>query len=372
MIKKEKVSIVSCSSYKNSEVRKALLNTFKTLGFCLPEKKTILIKPNLLSPQTPSKAITTHPSIIEELCKLLRQKGNKIIIGDSSAHNTDLALKKTGMLKLKKYAYVVNFEGLEKKLVEISNTKIKQVRIPKIVFDADMVINIAKLKTHSLTRMTCCVKNLYGLISGSTKEQFHKIIPDPARFSEFLVDIHERVQPKIKLNIIDGIVGLEGEGPSSAGKPKQTGLLIAGTNAIAADIVAADIIGYKKNEVWTNRFGMSRIRLKPEQIEKLGNAKDRKVFYQKPKTSVKNLLGILGILGKPKIKFDYEKCIQCHLCERKCPVKAIKLAPYPCWNNKKCIRCLCCIEVCPKDAISLEKSLPRKIFDYIINKIRRI
>lgn len=358
----EKVSIVSCNSYEKSKVKKALIKSLKNLHFEIPENKTILIKPNLLSPQPPSKAITTNPVIIEELCKLLKEKNNKIIIGDSSAHDTDSALKKSGMLKLKKYGEVVNFESLDKITVNLDNKRIKQIRLPQIIFKADLIINVPKLKTHSLTRLTCCIKNLYGCIPGNTKEYYHRLIPEPLRFSRFLLEIYEKIKPE--LNIVDAITGMEGEGPGASGIRKKTNLIIASKNALAADVVAADIIGYKIGEVWTNSYGLKRENIK---IEILG--KMRKVFYKKPKTNLKMLLGIFRLIPKPKIIFYHDKCIKCGLCSRKCPMKAITLKPFPECDHKKCIRCLCCIEVCPKKAVSLEKDILRKVYEYLSSKI---
>jgi len=201
--RQEKVSIENCKSYKNSEIKKALIKSLKNIDFELPTNKTVLLKPNLLSPQTPDKAITTHPIIVEELCKLLKARNNKIIIGDSSAHNTEQALKKSGMSKLKKYAKIVNFEGLNKKFFDLGKDELNKVPMAKLIFNADLVINLAKLKTHSLTQVTLCIKNLYGCIPGQLKMKYHKVLPSPKEFSKLLIKIEEKIKPE--LNIIDGI-----------------------------------------------------------------------------------------------------------------------------------------------------------------------
>lgn len=363
----EKVSIVSCKSYKNSEVKKALIASLKNINFELSKNKTVLLKPNILYPMAPDKAITTHPVLVEELCKLLKQNNNKIIIGDSSAYDTDKALKISGMLKLKKYAQIVNFESLDKKTININNKKIKQIRLPKLLSEVDLIINLPKLKTHALTRLSCSVKNLYGCISGNTKENLHRILPFADEFSKLLLDIYEEINPG--LNIIDAVEGIEGEGPGTSGTKIKTGLIIASRNALASDIVSADIIGYKKNSVWTNKYGLKR---NPIEIEKIGNAKNKKVFYIKPKTNLSSFFLISKFMPKPKIHFNHEKCIKCGLCSRKCPVNAISLNPFPECNHEKCVRCLCCIEVCPKNAIYLKHPWIRRAFTFIYRKVKRV
>ncbi len=364
MKKREEVSIVNCKNYDPKNVRKAIEKSLEKIGFKIPEKKKILLKPNLLSPQNPEKAITTNPVIVEELCKMLKKRKNEIIIGDSSAHDTNLALKKTGMLKLKKYGKIINFESEKKKMIKSDIKKISQIGLPQILFDVDLIINLPKLKTHSLTKMTCAIKNLYGCIPGNTKEYYHKVIPHPAKFSEFLVDIYDKIKPG--LNILDGVVGIEGQGPGASGDKKKTGLIMASKNSLALDLVAAETIGYKPKKVWTNKIGLKKEKIK---VVKIGKMKI--VDYKKPETNLKMFIGLLGAFSQPKISFDKEKCKKCHLCEKKCPMNAITLKTedgFPECNHEKCIRCLCCIEVCPHKSIYLEKDIIRKGYEYLRTK----
>ncbi|MEK6820684.1 MAG: DUF362 domain-containing protein [Nanoarchaeota archaeon] len=343
-----KVSVVKCNSYDKREVKKALLSSLKNINFELKENQKVLIKPNVLAPEPPEKAIDTHPVIIEELCKILKQKKADICIGDSSGTDTDSALKVSGISRLKKYGKILNFEREKKKIFYFSR-KFNRVYLPEIALKSDLVINVAKMKTHGLTKVTLCIKNLYGCIPGKLKENYHRLAPSPREFSKLLLFLHEKIKPE--LNIIDGIIGLEGDGPSAGGKLIKSKVLLASKNALAIDVVASEIMGFKSREIVTNKLG----RMKRKNIEVVGNGKNIRLSFEKPSSfSIPLLLWMSNLLPKPRIKFDKSKCKKCGICRKKCPAKAITLSPYPEVNNRKCIRCLCCIEVCPYNSPYVE------------------
>jgi len=349
-----KVSVVKCSSYKNEEVRKALELSLKNIDFQFKKNMKVLIKPNLLSAALPEKAITTNPVISEELCKILKNYNAQIWIGDSSGVDTDQALETCGMNNLSKYAKIINFEGEKKKDFNLGK-KTHRVPLPKLLFNVDLVINVAKMKTHGLTLATLCVKNLYGCIPGRLKEQIHRILKTPTDFARFLVKLEETINPQ--LNIIDGVVGIEGNGPAASGTIIKPGLILVGRKAPAVDIIATEIMGFNINSVKTNKLS----RISRNEIEIVGNAKDVRLKFKKPSTfTIPFFMSLMKIFPQAKIEFNKELCKRCHLCEKKCPVKAITLNTddgFPKCNWKKCIRCLCCIEVCPHRAVFLQENI---------------
>jgi uncharacterized protein (DUF362 family)/NAD-dependent dihydropyrimidine dehydrogenase PreA subunit len=355
-----KVSIVKCNSYESKDLKKALEKSLKNINFVFKKNMKILIKPNILSPHPPEKAITTNPAVIEELCKILKKYHADIYIGESSSYETKKGFEVSGIGKLKKYAKIINFETQDKKLFKFRG--VKEVPLPKIIFEMDLVINVAKLKTHAFTGVTLCVKNLYGCIPGMAKSSYHKLMPSLGSFSKFLIELHGKIKPE--LNILDGILGLEGMGPGLSGKPIKSNLLICGANAPATDIIASRIMGFEPNSIYTNRFSG----IQGDKIEVIGEIPS--LNFKKPPLSLfirsPFLCHLEKLFPKSRIIFDHDKCKQCHLCEKKCPVQAIKLNPFPECNNKRCIRCVCCIEVCPQKAITLKehrtKTYARKIF----------
>jgi uncharacterized protein (DUF362 family)/NAD-dependent dihydropyrimidine dehydrogenase PreA subunit len=361
-MQKHKVSVVECNSYDNKELNKSLLESLKNIDFNFKKNQKILIKPNILSAENPDNAVTTHPAIIEELCKILKKYGSDIYIGDSSGIRTKNALKVSGIDKLSKYAKILNFDILEKKEYDLYK-KAKNIPLPKILSEFDLIINMPKLKTHGLTGVTLSVKNLYGCIIGLTKSYLHVKFPNPKEFSRLLLEIEKTVKPD--LNIIDGIWGLEGNGPGSAGTPIKSNVIIAGTNPYAVDIIASELMGFKSNDIYTNRFS----NINKEDIVILGN--NIKLNFKKPEFSILRLfLPIQKLFPKSRICFDKDKCIKCLLCEEKCPVKAININPTQTCNHKKCIRCLCCIEVCPNAAITLKEHWTKAGAKSLLKRLR--
>ena len=366
MDEKEIVSIVNCIDYNPKRLKKALEDSLKNINFKFEKINKVLIKPNLLSPQDPNKAVTTNPILIEELCKILKKKKVKeIIIGESSAHDTDQAFEKCGMNKLKKYAKIINFEKEPKKLFSLGENQ--KISLPEILFKVDLVINFAKLKTHGLTNVTLCTKNLYGCVPGKLKEKLHVVYPGVKEFSVLLNRIEMQIKPG--LCFIDGIVGLEGEGPGASGTPIQSKVLLAGKSCGPIDIIATELMGFKSNSIYTNK----NHNIERSQIEVVGDGKDIKLKFKKPSTMALSMfLWLNKLLPKPKIISDPEKCVRCGICVKKCPVQALTLQPHAICNHKICIKCLCCVEVCPHDAIYLEYAKIKKMISSIVSKSRKV
>jgi len=351
-----KVGIIRCRSYEQNKVDKAvekLLNLIKADDLFKPGKK-VLIKPNVVGCFPKNQiAISTNKALVEAVCKILKKKGCKIFIGESSFMDTDLALKKIGIDKVaRKYGKLVIFE--QAKLVKIRDKKakvLKSFEVAKIVRDVDLIINMPKLKTHVLTKYTGAIKNLYGLIPGGMKQRLHNVAKGEKIFGKLLVDIYQNIKPE--LTIMDGIIGMEGHGPTS-GKIKKSGLIIASKSGIALDLVCCKIIGLKARRVFYLKEAIKRKLYKNYKFEVVGVSKIPEINFRKPRQDTR-LSRLKGVFREKPIIVDEKRCIKCGTCERKCPVKAIKLEPYPVVDKKKCIRCFCCMEICPKNALSLEK-----------------
>ena len=179
MIKKraEKVAIVKCKSYKQSEVDKAIAKVLKLGEIEFPKRKKVLIKPNIVVCNAKNPiAVLTNSSIVEAVCKILKKNNCQIYIGESSFMDTDVAFKKSGIERVaKKYGKLIIFE--QDKLVKIKDAKAKVLKnfyVSKTLKNVDLIINIPKLKTHQLTKYTGAIKNLYGCIPGGMKQKFHK------------------------------------------------------------------------------------------------------------------------------------------------------------------------------------------------------
>ncbi|PKK86261.1 MAG: iron-sulfur cluster-binding protein [Thermoplasmata archaeon HGW-Thermoplasmata-1] len=359
-----KVSIEECQSYEADSVRSAIDSCLRAIGFEVPSRKKVLIKPNVLSQHSPNEAITTHPEIVGALIDIFIEKGCEVFVGDSSATcrrgGTCRALDVSGIAAIAKGkgAKTLNLESVPVRMVRDGSALIyKELEISGAVFDADLVVNACKMKTHTLMRYTGGVKNLLGTIPGGRKQQLHALAPSPRDFANVLVDIYKNVMPS--LTVMDAVVGLEGNGPGKAGRPKKTGLILASKSAPALDFVASNIMGFDPMDVPTNRACVERGLVDPDEIEIIG--KFRVVRYRKPvgvPAMSKRLVG-WGIKIQSRLPSVIEdKCVKCGLCAGVCPANAITMSPYPVIDAKKCISCYCCHESCPKAAIRLKMRGP--------------
>ena len=360
-----RVSCVRCDDYDPAEVNRSLAETLAHLNVSFKSGMRVLVKPNLMSPVKPERAITTHPVVLEELCKIIKAAGAEILIGESAFYSTDHAFDVCDIAPLSRYARLIDFESEPRRFVPFGG-KVGAVPLPEILFHVDCIINVAKMKTHGLTGVTLCVKNLYGCIPGALKQGYHKTLPHPRSFSRFLIRLHSEIRPQ--LNIIDGIMGLEGEGPGASGLPTPSGLVVAGASACAVDIIASEMMGFKPGEIYTNRHsGIRR-----NEIETVGNGRDVRLSFRKPlSANFPYLIYFARFLPRLRITFDGELCVLCGLCGEKCPAGAIAFHPEPKCDHQRCISCYCCLEVCPHSAVSLREHWIRRRLKNIAKMVIR-
>lgn len=362
-----KVAIVKCDSYESSLVCEAVSKSIDLLGginnFIRPGSR-VLVKPNLLSANDPQDGITTHPEVVRAVLRVLKGINCKIFVGDSPnilgrrPEKVDEVYEKTGMSE------VCRQEGVE--LVKFDNQRWKsKFPLTSWLDECDYLVNVPKFKTHQLTLLTGAIKNLFGLIPGTYKIELHKNNFNSQIFSDMLVDLFQEARPA--LNIIDGILAMEGEGPGTSGKLRNSDLILASGDAVAVDAVLAEIMGVDPLEVLTNKEAAKRnlgtARLKDITIvgENLNNA--IKEPFLLPSASLKRkLCNPLVRLAFKFIKFYpyaiHKKCTRCSACVQICPEKVISLRNNRIhFDHKGCISCFCCQEVCPSDAIKVIKSL---------------
>lgn len=367
------MTVVRCGDYQESAVREALGRALRPLGGMaafVREGQRVLLKPNLLSAKEPSRAITTHPNIIEAAVDEVRGVGGVPFVGDSpggAIRGINRVWVSTGMKEMAERSGVelVNFEASGSKGIEFGKYTFF---VSKPVLEADVIINLCKLKTHSLTLLTCAVKNMFGVIPGFRKGEQHKLYPKSGEFSEMLVNLYKLVTPS--LNIVDAVIAMEGDGPSS-GRPCRLGLLLAGDDAVAVDAVAGDIIGLPEDLIDTTRIaaemGLGEGRLgninlvgdgvgaRPERFELPSNTLQRLV----PRPVAKLIAPLVRV--KPVI--DPQRCTGCGFCSENCPVKCIsKAGNIYVIDDKSCVKCLCCHELCPDSSIDVKLSWLARFF----------
>lgn len=364
-----RISISKCESYNIDKVTKAVNDCLDNLGglsSLVKRGDTVLIKPNILLAKKPEEAITTHPALIEAIIIALKEVDAVPVVGDSPGGlvgNVGEHWEITGIREICNHynVEIVNFEagGVYKKGIDGNH-----YHIAKPVLDADLVINVPKIKTHGLTVFTCCIKNMYGAIPGLTKVNYHKKAPKPSDFSSLVVDIFQLAKPQ--LNIVDGVIGMDGAGPSG-GNPKEIGLILASTDGVALDSYICHILGKDPMKVPTNKIAYKRNigEAHIDKIEIMGHKPDIIDDFKWPPSFSSSLNMVPDFIAKGLMKFYWSRpaikkdiCNNCKSCIKSCPVEAIEAGVnIPEFNYPECINCLCCMEMCPEKAVYLDKSL---------------
>ncbi|MDY7075317.1 MAG: DUF362 domain-containing protein [Chloroflexota bacterium] len=365
------VSVVGCDTYDPAAVRQAVTAALAPLGgiarFVRPGMR-VLLKPNLLTAADLERAITTHPAIVQAMVELVQGAGGNVIIGDSPGgpiENNPPVWRRGGMAGVAERtgAALVPFDGVGWKRLNGND-----YFIARPVLDADLVINLPKLKTHTLTLYTGAVKNLFGVIPGTRKREVHCRAPGVQDLSQVLVDVLELVRPG--LTLMDGVLGQEGNGPGVGGTPHWYRCLAASADAVALDVVIAQAMGYRPGEVLhlaqANARGLGISDLDEVQIKGDRRAFDfEKVSLPKARWyfSVPSWVGIpLNRAMRVRPQLEPSECIGCGRCAQVCPPEAIASGKPPLFDMDRCIGCFCCAEVCPQGAIAPRRNLIARLF----------
>lgn len=373
------VSIVRCKTYNESEVEEATREGIERLGgitqFVKPGQR-VLLKPNLLLPTPPDKAVTTHPAIVKAMIKLVKEAGGIPLVGDSpglplTSPEKLFQVTGIGQAALEAGAEILSFE--KDKPVRIENPDgrvLKSLYLVKPALGVDVIISLPKLKTHILTFLTLGIKNLYGLVPGQLKSEYHRLFRSTDKFSDLLLDIFAYLAPKVKLAVMDAVVGMEGNGPQQ-GKPKEIGLILASQDLVALDAVASRIVGFDPLQIETTRTAAA-LQLGEADLNKISilGPKIEEVKIDKflpPPSLPRRLMPILEFKPlrklfwiRPVIKRD--KCTQCGICREVCPAEAIlEKAGRFLIDYERCIKCFCCHEMCGQGGLDIQESPARKL-----------
>ncbi len=370
------VSLIKCSSYNNDDLLEAVNKSFQNISFKPSDLAgaKIAVKPNLLTAASPDSGVTTHPEFFRAVIHFIKEnKGTPVLVESPAFFSLDKVLKKCGYDEILRKEKILIGDTSRISIIKNENgRKYKSFHVAEDIVNSDFIFSLPKLKTHSLTYFTGAVKNLFGTIHGLEKSKWHVKTETEQEFISFLLDLYGAFVHTKKdriISIMDGILGLEGEGPGKSGKPSQANAVIAGMDAVSVDAVAIKVAGLDIGksgiciEADKRDLGVARIEkiqingallsdfsnsfIAPKQKSFLGKLPISTIF-------VKNL-----VVKKPVP--DSKKCTLCYQCRTICPAGVIEKSRdgnIPFYNYTKCIRCYCCMEICPEGAIELK----RKVF----------
>lgn len=211
-----------------------------------------LLKPNLVETALGAGQINTHPQVVRGVALALYGLGaREVIVGEGPGHrrDTQLVLEESGLIEVlvqeklrfvdlnRQPGFAVANAGRQSGLVRLT--------LPAVLRDIDGVVSVAKLKTHHWAGVTLSMKNLFGIMPGSYYG-WPKNVLHMAGLLESILDINATV--RAELAIVDGIVGMEGDGPI-LGPAKSAGVLVVGSNPVAVDATAARVMGVAPERV---------------------------------------------------------------------------------------------------------------------------
>jgi uncharacterized protein (DUF362 family)/NAD-dependent dihydropyrimidine dehydrogenase PreA subunit len=341
-------------------VRPAIDRAFEIFPINLSGKK-VLIKPNALRTSGADEAIVTHPSVLSAVVeKVETLNPAAIVVGDNpgaaSYGANEECFEKTGLMAAAK-GYYQNI-GDDSVKVDFIPSFLDVVSVSKIVMEADIIISLPRFKTHGLTVISGAIKNSYGIIPGAQKALMHKLAGNPARFHDVIVDVFKLRVPD--LFILDAVVGMEGNGPSSPDL-RDIGLILASDNAVAMDAVIAFMMGcdpaslrflQKAKQDGLGDYDVNALNI----IGKLEKIPDFKLppLGGEGVTENKAVQELLASKISLLPKVDQGLCTACGTCVDQCPVSALEIIDdFPIVDADTCITCFCCQELCPEKAIQL-------------------
>lgn len=382
--KNSPVAISRVGEYNADAIEAVIREQLEKLGAAdMFSGKRVVIKPNLVMKKSPEAAATTHPAVLEAMIRILKDSAADIIIAESpgglyTSQTLTSVYRGCGIYEVAERCGVpLNYDTSAREIPAPNGKTSKMFSVITPILDCDVIVNLAKLKSHSLTGYSGAVKNYFGVVPGVTKFEMHSRFPDYNDFGSMIVDLCGMLQEtKPTFNLVDGILAMEGNGPTG-GNARRMDCIISGVNPFNVDAVGSYIIdtdgvimleegkrrGYSPDSV------SDVVLISHEPLENFV-AHD----FVKPDTKGggvgSSLLGKLptmfgGRLNKwlqPRPVIDKKKCIGCAECERSCPRHTIKMRSIK--NGRKqayivdgeCIKCYCCQELCPIKAVKIKKN----------------
>ena len=364
------VGVCRCSSYEPHGVQEAVRIAMDRSGGGPILQGNVLLKANLLAPVSPERSVTTHPSVLAGLASWVRtgRPEAEITVSDSPGYifsgQWPSFVENCGLRTLiqeNSCSVVPLNEDGYRDVYQPKSFVQGNLRIPVKVAEAGTLINVAKCKTHVETEITACLKNTFGYLDTSSRKRAHRS-GSLRSLCNAVLDAHLSRVPD--WNLLDAVVGMEGNGPSH-GKPIPMGWIVASQNALAADVIAAFMMGYADPfsipllaaaaERAMGPASMNEIELAGAAWEDLPVNGFRKASSTLRRFIPTPLRGAAHAVVRLSPAWDLKSCTFCGACEAVCPVKAIRLQPGEVVIDRAlCVRCLCCHEMCPTGAMNLK------------------
>ncbi len=379
------VALDRCESYDVDALERVIRAQLDRLGVGgMFDGKRVVVKPNLVMKKSAEAAATTHPAVLEAMLRILKERAAEVLIAESPGGlYTEQSLRSVyrgcGLAEVAERMEVPLNYNTDYREIEAPNGRTsKMFNIIAPILDADVIVSLAKLKSHSLTGYSGAVKNYFGVIPGVQKFEMHARFPDYNDFGSMLIVLCERITSmKPTFNVLDGVMAMEGNGPTG-GDPRKMNCMLSGLSPFTVDIAGSSLIkaeGIIMLEEAKKR-GLCPMSVDEVQVLSSETLADFAVDdFKKPDTAQSVLRGgsMLRLLPKlfggrlnnwlqPKPLVNTDTCVGCGECVRSCPRHTIELVTNKSGKkqalirDKDCIKCYCCQELCPFKAVKIKKN----------------
>ena len=381
------VALKICKEYSHEQVLQTLKDCIDLLGgigqFVKPNQ-TVLIKPDLYHGTKPNISKTTNPNVISALAEIIAKVGAKCIIADSPKGNfnqltLDNVYDKTQMLKASNNGNAML--NSNDNITIISNPKgerCREIHVIDAINDADIIINVGKIRCDKNLGLVGCAQNLFGLVPGRFKDLVKTRCYTTKAYHNYIIDLYETLEQKVVLNILDGIVSCE-----SNGDPRILNSIIVGENPYSVDATALKIINQHIDKDVMLAESARRGKF-DYNFKILGDNHEQLICcdfnYNTPKSTIKK-----GSDASFKRQYNAhqkrpiiqsKECKGCKICVNDCPMKAInikigQLGEYADIDYSKCINCFKCANNCPYQIIKTKTPKKYRHIDKMMKKINK-
>ena len=369
---RNRVWLAQCPDYGQSleeKIEKAF-DALQVWDKIRPGMKVVL-KPNLVMSSKPEQAIITHPAFTAAVGKCVQKAGGRVIIAESpGGPYTPAAMKAmfraTGYRDMAEACGFTLYTDCKSREVTLPQAKrCRELSVVEPFLDRDYLIDLPKLKTHSMVGFSGAVKNLFGTVPGLQKPELHCRFPEREPFSEMLCDLCHFLGPD--LSLMDGIWAMEGNGPTG-GQRRDLHVIAGSESPWALDVAAASLVGLEPEKITMLREGHERGYgpLDLSELELVGDPMETLLApdFLKAEASSTDFIDRLPKFLRPAAKklatpyprIDKKRCVGCGKCAESCPQHTISLRDGKAViRYQNCIRCFCCHEMCPKHVVQIKR-----------------
>jgi len=353
------------ATYRNAQA--TVDQIFADLGVDLTGKRT-LIKPNALSEREPEQGANTHPALLKAIVVAAEKAGaSEVMVADNPGqanYGVIRDLFDTNGLGEAAGDSLRNF-GINLVPRELPSLPDETLYFPQLLFDADYVINVPKLKVHPGTGLTAAIKNTFGYLAGAQKAHLHVIARDRRHFEMILADVFALRRPD--LNIVDAILAAEGRAKLGTNL-RYLGKILASESAAAVDVLGATILGLDPTNLYhltyvAEREGVpldaSKLQIAGEWAPAPDIALPMGFNPGETRPEAAASPSLVESASRKILALSEDECDSCAACVAECPTGGLSMeGEYPALNQELCVSCFACMEACAQGAMELDPIHP--------------